>query len=230
MSGVIDVKLAENDSNLCIELAPGFRDDISVTFVQEDNNGLPVQFADIGKDGKNGVSPQVIDGTWWTWNDETGEFADTGVAASGGGSIGRPGKDGVTFTPSVDGEGNLSWTNDGGLDNPQTVKIKGDPGKDGSDGKDGLDGPAGRDGVSATHTWNGTTLTVTSASGTSSADLKGERGEDGTDGEPGVSGVYIGTEEPTDETVTVWFNPDGKIHYPEGVETMTADTVREICR
>lgn len=29
-------------------------------------------------------------------------------------------------------------------------------------------------GTSATHEWNGTTLTITSASGTSSADLKGE--------------------------------------------------------
>ena len=35
----------------------------------------------------------------------------------------------------------------------------------------------GKDGVSATHTWNGTVLTITSASGTSSADLKGEKGE-----------------------------------------------------
>ena len=35
----------------------------------------------------------------------------------------------------------------------------------------------GEDGVSATHSWNGTTLTVTSASGTSSADLKGEKGD-----------------------------------------------------
>jgi hypothetical protein len=34
----------------------------------------------------------------------------------------------------------------------------------------------GADGISATHSWNGTTLTVTSASGTSSADLKGDAG------------------------------------------------------
>lgn len=44
-------------------------------------------------------------------------------------------------------------------------------GKDGSSGKDGADG------ISATHSWNGTTLTITSASGTSSADLKGEKGD-----------------------------------------------------
>ena len=35
----------------------------------------------------------------------------------------------------------------------------------------------GQDGISVTHSWNGTTLTITSASGTSSSDLKGEKGD-----------------------------------------------------
>ena len=39
------------------------------------------------------------------------------------------------------------------------------------------DGKNGEDGISATHSWNGTTLTITSASGTSSVDLKGEKGD-----------------------------------------------------
>ena len=42
-------------------------------------------------------------------------------------------------------------------------------------------GKDGEDGVSATHKWNGTTLSITSASGTSSADLKGDPGEPGKD-------------------------------------------------
>ena len=37
-------------------------------------------------------------------------------------------------------------------------------------------GPAGKDGVSITHTWNGTSLSITSASGTSEVDLKGNEG------------------------------------------------------
>jgi hypothetical protein len=37
-----------------------------------------------------------------------------------------------------------------------------------------LQGPAG---ISATHSWDGTTLTIVSASGTSSSDLKGEPGK-----------------------------------------------------
>lgn len=42
-------------------------------------------------------------------------------------------------------------------------------------------GENGEDGVSVTHSWNGTVLSVTSASGTSSADLKGEKGDSGSD-------------------------------------------------
>ena len=46
----------------------------------------------------------------------------------------------------------------------------------------------GEDGVSATHSWNGTTLTITSASGTSSANLKGEQGIQGLQGIQGEAG------------------------------------------
>lgn len=49
----------------------------------------------------------------------------------GGGS----GENGATFTPSVDDDGNLSWTNDKGLSNPETVNIKGEKGDPGEDGK-----------------------------------------------------------------------------------------------
>ena len=42
-------------------------------------------------------------------------------------------------------------------------------------------GSNGKDGVSCTHKWNGTILTVTSASGTSSANLEGPPGKDGKD-------------------------------------------------
>jgi hypothetical protein len=49
-------------------------------------------------------------------------------------------------------------------------------------------GNGGADGVSATHEWNGTVLTITSASGTSSADLKGAKGDKGDKGDPGADG------------------------------------------
>ena len=38
------------------------------------------------------------------------------------------GEKGTVFTPYVDEDCNLSWTNDGDLDNPPTVNIKGDNG------------------------------------------------------------------------------------------------------
>ena len=43
--------------------------------------------------------------------------------------------------------------------------------------------------MSITHEWNGTILTITSDSGTSSADLKGAKGDDGCRGAQGAAGV-----------------------------------------
>lgn len=45
-----------------------------------------------------------------------------------------------------------------------------------------------------THSWNGTILTITSDSGTSSADLKGEKGDDGARGAQGATGFTIGND------------------------------------
>ena len=63
---------------------------------------------------------------------------------------------------------------------PQGIQgPKGETGAQGPQGEKGDTGADGKDGVSVTHAWNGTVLTVTSASGTSSADLKGEKGDTG---------------------------------------------------
>jgi len=51
------------------------------------------------------------------------------------GDPGDPGPRGVTFTPHVSSAGVLSWTNDGGLENPEPVVVKGlkgDPGEAGT--------------------------------------------------------------------------------------------------
>lgn len=52
----------------------------------------------------------------------------------------------------------------------------------------GAPGKDGHDGISVTHSWNGSILTVTSASGTSSANLKGTTGSQGIQGEQGIPG------------------------------------------
>ena len=76
---------------------------------------------------------------------EKGDKGDTGATGATGpqgpagadgadgqdgadGADGLNGADGVTFTPSVDSSGNISWTNDGGKTNPVTRNIKGPQG------------------------------------------------------------------------------------------------------
>lgn len=57
------------------------------------------------------------------------------------GSPGTPGTNGATFTPSVAADGDISWTNDGGLPNPATQNImgpQGDPGTPGTPGANGV--------------------------------------------------------------------------------------------
>lgn len=53
------------------------------------------------------------------------------------GPPGEDGKDGTAFVPAVDANGNISWRNDGGLENPETRNIMGPPGKDGAVGPAG---------------------------------------------------------------------------------------------
>ena len=55
-------------------------------------------------------------------------------------------------------------------------------------GQQGEPGKDGKDGISVSHTWNGTSLSITSASGTSEMDLKGEKGDQGQIGPQGPQG------------------------------------------
>ncbi len=139
--------------------------------------------------GTDGVSPVVSmerqsDGVAITVTDVNGTKTEKVYDGVGSGSGGA----GFTFTPSVSENGDLSWTNNGGLENPATVNIKGPQGEDGNPG------------ISATHSWEGTVLTVTSASGTSSADLKGPQGDPGAAGSNGSDGVGIESVEQTTST------------------------------
>ena len=132
-----------------------------------------------GQDGKNGKD--------FTYDDFTAEQLEALR-----GPAGRDGKDFTydDFTPE------------------QLNALKGQDGytpQKGIDYFDGSNGKDGKDGVSITHTWNGTSLSITSASGTSSADLRGPAGQDGYtpikgvdyfDGAPGPAGQdYVLTED-----------------------------------
>lgn len=64
----------------------------------------------------------------------SGEWINNGTIQ---GAKGDTGAAGTTFTPHLDGNGNLSWTNDGGLENPATQNIRGAAGAKGETGAAG---------------------------------------------------------------------------------------------
>ena len=103
---------------------------------------------------------------------------------------------GATFTPSVSAEGMLSWTNDKGLANPDSVSVKGPQGPQGPKGDTGDTGPIGPAGptgetggigpqgpagvsptVEISKTGKVTTITITDATGPHTATIN-----DGADG------------------------------------------------
>lgn len=124
---------------------------------------------------------------------DTGDTGPQGIQGEQGeaGPQGAPGQPGVTFTPSVSGAGELSWTNDGGLPNPASVNVmgpqgpqgaqgpegpQGQPGPQGSVGPQGPEGPAGPEGPS----------------GPAGADgAPGSQGPAGADGINGASGSLV---------------------------------------
>ena len=86
---------------------------------------------------------------------------------------------GVTFIPSVSADGVISWTNDGGLENPEPVSVKGpkgDPGEQGPAGPAGEQGPAGPKGDTGPAGEQGP------------AGPAGEQGPAGPKGDPGEQG------------------------------------------
>jgi hypothetical protein len=74
------------------------------------------------------------------------------------GAKGDKGDNGTTFTPQMDDNGNLSWSNDGGLKNPKTMNLIGSKGDKGDKGQDGespyeLAVKEGFSGTEATFNW-----------------------------------------------------------------------------
>ena len=97
--------------------------------------------------GENGTTftPAVSEDGTLSWTNDGGKTNPASVnikgpagapgkdgSAGAPGADGTPGQDGTTFTPSVSADGILSWTNDGGKENPASVNIKGPAGEAGT--------------------------------------------------------------------------------------------------
>ena len=94
------------------------------------------------------------------------KFSDGTVLNIWNGKKGNPGTSvsiSNIFESELDGGANIV-----AFSNGETLEVK--------NGRRGTPGAKGNDGIPCTHSWDGTVLTVTSASGTSSANLMGESG------------------------------------------------------
>lgn len=116
------------------------------------------------------------------------------------------GADGATFTPMVDAEGNLSWSNNKGYTNPATVNIKGPKGDKGEKGDRGLQGVQGVAGP------------------------QGEQGIQGATGAKLISQELVGQDENggniyqqtfDDGTVAYFTAPKGEASTEEGEDLLT---------
>lgn len=119
------------------------------------------------------------------------------------GDKGERGPAGAHFTPSVTADGDLSWSNDGGLENPATINIRGPQGEQGIQGDPGAKGDPGTAAGFGTPTATATTLTAgaaatvkVTASGADTAKVfdfefgipQGATGDPGAKGDTGEQG------------------------------------------
>lgn len=149
-----------------------------------------------GPQGETGPAGIVVQET-----EPTGPEHPVWVNPKGGASDpGITGKDGTTFTPSVSASGDLSWTNDGGKANPETVNIKGPQGKPGEKGDTGSPGAKGPTGATP-NLQIGTVTTLpagsdatASVSGTAENPLLNLGIPKGADGSGGSSSITTATE------------------------------------
>lgn len=101
------------------------------------------------------------------WEDEVNAVKQILLDARDSGEL-----DGATFTPSVDADGNLSWTNDKGRANPATVNVKGYSPR-----------------IIVKEIAGGKQFVITDYSGSQTVDvLNGKDGKDGTNGTNGTDG------------------------------------------
>lgn len=127
----------EGGNRLTFETMSGYSESIDVM------NGEPGEPGDPGAPGHSPVITATKSGSVTTIYSDGAAIAEVDDGEDGEpGDPGDPGINGVTFTPAVSAQGVISWTNDGGLPNPQSQDIKGvkgDPGPNEVTGKTATD-------------------------------------------------------------------------------------------
>ena len=237
---------------------------ISITAVSIDTDGnLTITFSDgdsenvgniIGPQGPQGPvgpqgskgdpGPQGIKGDPGEKGEQgiQGLKGDTGLQGPQGpvgpkGEQGDAGVRGITFTPVVDSRGNISWSNDGGLENPQTVNITGPQGDTGAKGDTGPRGEKGEAGDAGPKGDKGTTFVPSvdtdgniSWSNTDgitnpeTVNIKGPKGDRGSDATvPIATTETLGKVKPDGKTTFI--DEDGTLHAKGGGVTVTPKPV-----
>lgn len=168
----------------------------------------------VGPQGSKGdPGPQGVKG-------DPGEKGDTGAR-------------GITFTPVVDNKGNISWSNDGGLENPQTVNITGPQGDTGAKGDVGPQGEKGEVGGAGPKGDKGTTFipsvdtdgniswsNTDGIANPETVNIKGPKGDKGSDATVPIATIEIlGKIKPDGKTTFV--DEDGTLHAKGGGATIT---------
>lgn len=192
----------------------------------------------VGPQGSKGdPGPQGIKGDPGE-KGEQGLKGDTGPQGEQGpvgskGEQGDTGARGITFTPVVDSKGNISWSNDGGLENPQTVNITGPQGDTGAKGDVGPQGEKGEVGGAGPKGDKGTTFipnvdtdgniswsNTDGIANPETVNIKGPKGDKGSDATVPIATIEIlGKIKPDGKTTFV--DEDGTLHAKGGGATIT---------
>lgn len=106
-------------------------DTYTITYTNGSTSTFNVTNGNDGTDGVSVTNATIDSNGHLIITLSNGQTVDTGMAK---GPQGNPGATGTTFTPAVSSEGVISWTNDGGKENPQSVNIKGPQGETGATG------------------------------------------------------------------------------------------------
>lgn len=170
---------------------------------------------DPGEKGEQGV--QGLKG-------DTGPQGEQGPVGPKG-EQGDTGARGITFTPVVDSEGNISWSNDGGLENPQTVNITGPQGDTGAKGDTGPQGGKGTTFVPSVDTDGNISWSNTDGiANPETVNIKGPKGDKGSDATVPIATIGIlGKVKPDGKTTFI--DEDGTLHAKGGGTTVTPKPV-----